>query len=66
MAKKKKVRWGVQWEKVASGGAAFLIAGGICLGIWLATSMIYVWLAAIAFVGFVIMLTGLMGEDGVW
>lgn len=65
MAKKNGFRWGFQWGKVASGGAMFLIGGGITLAGWFA-GVISVWAVILAVVGFFTMINGLMGEDGVW
>lgn len=61
-----KKRWGFQWEKVAGGGATFLVASTICVGLVLLTGRLYFWPAAIALVGFFTMLSGLMGEEGIW
>ena len=60
------MKWGFEWGKVASGGATFLIAGGITLVIFLGSGRIFFWSAGIAIVGLVTMLSGLMGEEGVW
>jgi len=64
--KEKKVRWGFQWEKVVGGGVTFLIAGGITLVGILATGYISLWIVGIAVVGLFTMLSGLMGEEGIW
>ena len=65
MAKKKGVRWGFDWGKVVSGGIMLLVGGGITLAGWF-LGRIMIWGAVLAIVGFFTMLTGLMGEDGVW
>lgn len=66
MPKKRRVRWGFQWGKVASGGLMLLVFGGITLAAWLATGWINLWLVGLAVVGFFTMLSGLMGEEGIW
>lgn len=68
--KKKKrksggVRWGADWGKVAGGGVAFLGGGAGCVALWLA-GYINIWLVLVTIGGFFTMLTGLMGEEGVW
>jgi len=64
--KKKKIRWGFQWEKVIGGGVTFLIAGGITIGLIISTGYLFYWPAGVAVVGFFTMLSGLMGEEGIW
>jgi hypothetical protein len=61
-----KVRWGFDWGKVAAGGLTFLIAGSITVGLVITTGYLYFWPAGIAIVGLFTMLTGLMGEEGIW
>jgi hypothetical protein len=66
MSKKKKgFRWGFQWGKVASGGVMLLIGGGISFALWLG-GIVNLWAAGLAVVGLFTMLSGLMGEEGVW
>ena len=65
MAKKKGFRWGFEWGKVASGGLMLIIGGGITVGGWF-LGRIFIWGIVVAVVGFFTMITGLMGEDGVW
>jgi hypothetical protein len=64
--KRKAIRWGFDWGKVAGGALTFLIAGGITVGLVVTTGYLYFWPAGIAIVGFFTMLSGLMGEEGVW
>jgi hypothetical protein len=59
-------RWGFQWGKVAAGGGMFLIGGGISLVLWLAADTISMYAAGLAVVGLFTMLSGLMGEEGIW
>ncbi len=65
MNKKGGFRWGFQWGKVATGGLMFLVGGGIALAGWFAGVLI-VWAAVVAVVGLFTMLSGLMGEEGIW
>lgn len=65
MSKKKGVRWGFQWGKVGSGAGMLLIGGGISLALWLGGAINF-WAVGLAIVGLFTMLSGLMGEDGVW
>ena len=60
------VRWGFDWGKVAGGLVAFLIFGGITAGIAMTTGRIYIYTAGLAIVGLFTMLSGLMGEEGIW
>jgi hypothetical protein len=60
------VRWGFDWGKVAGGLAAFLIFGGLTAAIAMTTGRIYFYLAGAAIVGLFTMLSGLMGEEGIW
>jgi hypothetical protein len=61
-----KVRWGFDWGKVGGGLATFLIAGGITIGLLVATDRLYIWPAVVAGGGLITCLSGLMGEEGVW
>ncbi len=63
-APKKKI-WGFNWAQVGSGGLLFLGAGGVALFALLG-GYIWYWPIAISVIGFFIMITGLMGEDGIW
>ena len=65
MTKKGKIRWGFNWAQVGSGGAMFLGGGGVALVSYLG-GVIWLWPIAIGVIGFFIMLSGFMGEDGVW
>src|SRR5215469_9769257 len=66
MAKKKKgVRWGFDWGKVATGGLMLLVGGGITL-VGLLFGRIIIWPAILAVVGLFTMINGLMGEEGIW
>ncbi len=58
-------RWGFQWWKVGSGGAMFLIFGGISLAAFLG-GFIVPWAIAMAVIGLGTMIAGLIGEEGVW
>jgi hypothetical protein len=58
-------RWGFQWGKVGSGAVMFLIGGGITL-VGLLGGRLIIWPAALAVVGLFTMLSGLIGEEGVW
>ena len=60
------MKWGFQWGKVAAGAAGLLIGGGITVALLLSTDRIFFWPAGIAVVGLFTMLSGLMGEEGVW
>ena len=62
---KQKLRWGFQWGKVASGAGMLLVGGGITLAGWFA-GVIPVWAAVLAFIGACTMISGLVGEEGVW
>ncbi len=66
--KKKKggIKWGVQWEKVLGGLVTFLVAGGITLGLVVSTGRLFFWPAGAAVFGLITMLSGLMGEEGIW
>ncbi len=66
MTKNGGFRWGFQWWKVASGGLAFLLGGGITLVGCCLTGRIFFWPLGIAVVGLFTMLSGLMGEEGIW
>ena len=65
-ADQSKVRWGFDWGKVGGGLATFLIAGGITVGLLIATDRLFIWPAIIAGGGLITCLAGLMGEEGVW
>ncbi len=60
------MRWGFQWGKVASGAAIFLLAGGFTLVCFLATDRLLFTTSFIAGSGFFVMLSGLMGKEGIW
>lgn len=64
--RKKKVRWGVDWAKFGGGAAIFVIFACVTLGLVVATDRLFFWPAGIAVVGFFTMLSGLMGEEGIW
>ena len=68
MAKKKKVIWGVNWGIVGFGALMFL--GGTTwaiLYLWATEWRVYDIMAfSVGFLGFLIMLIGLMGKQGVW
>jgi hypothetical protein len=59
------IRWGFQWGKVVSGGLTFVIGGGICLGLWI-VGIIHFWAVGITMVGLLTMLSGLIGDEGIW
>lgn len=61
----KKVRWGFQWERVAGGALMFLGAAAALL-VLPPMRRITMMLVAAAIVGFFTMLSGLMGEEGIW
>ncbi len=61
-----RYRWGFQWGKVATGASMFFVGGGISLALWLGAHMVNHWAAGIAIVGFFTMLSGLVGEEGIW
>ena len=65
MGKKGGFRWGFEWGKVGSGALMLLAGGGIAFAGWLA-GVISVWALGLAVVGLITMLSGLMGEEGVW
>jgi hypothetical protein len=60
------VRWGFDWGKVAGGLVAFLVFGGITAAIAMSTGRIVIYTAGAAIVGLFTMLSGLMGEEGIW
>ena len=64
--KKKRVVWGADWAKVGGGLMTFLIAGGITVGLVVATGYLYFFPAIIAGGGLLTCLSGLMGKEGVW
>lgn len=59
------VKWGFQWGKVVSGGTLFLIGGIVSLVLWFA-GYVNLWAIGAMVIGLFTMLTGLMGEEGVW
>ena len=59
-------RWGFQWWKVGSGASMLLIGGGITFGVWLGTGRIFIYPAAVAVIGLFTLISGLIGEEGVW
>lgn len=63
--KESRVRWGFQWGKVASGSLMFLVGGVILLVGWLAGRII-LWGVVLAVAGIFTMLSGLIGEEGIW
>jgi hypothetical protein len=63
--KQKKVRWGFQWEKVAAGAGMLLLGGGVALVGWF-LGRIILWAMVIAFLGACTMISGLVGEEGIW
>ena len=65
--KKKKTgfRWGFQWGKVVTGALMLLIGGGISFALWQG-GRVSIWAVVVAVVGLFTMLSGLMGEEGVW
>ena len=65
MSKKDGFRWGFQWGRIVSGAVMLLIGGGISLALWQA-GRINFWAIGVGVVGILTMLSGLMGEDGVW
>jgi hypothetical protein len=65
MGKKSGFRWGFEWVKVGSGALMLLAGGGIALVGWLAGGIV-VWAFGLAVVGLITMLSGLMGEEGIW
>ena len=67
--KGKKVRWGFQWGKVGLGVAMTLLAGGAFVGLVILTQRIdrlTMTLGAISFCGLFVIISGLMGEEGIW
>ena len=60
-----RVRWGFDWARVGSGATMLLIGGGISLVLGLG-GRISLWAIGLAVVGLVTMLTGLIGEEGIW
>lgn len=63
--KHKKVRWGFQWEKVWAGAGMLLLGGGVALVGWLLDCII-VWAIVFAILGAGTMISGLVGEEGIW
>lgn len=66
MSKKDGFRWGFQWGKVGSGIVMVLIGGGISAALWFGGSRVNVWAAGTAIVGVFTIISGLIGEEGVW
>lgn len=65
----KKVRWGFQWEKFFAGLAAFVLGGGAAAFLIITTGRINrltLALVVVAFGGVFTMISGLMGEEGIW
>ena len=60
------MKWGFQWGKVGSGATTFLVCGGITVALLLITGRLFIWLAILAVGGLLLMLSGLLGEEGVW
>ena len=65
MSKKDGLRWGFQWGKVGSGAVMFLVGGGISLVLWQG-GYVNFWAIGATVIGAFTILSGLMGEDGVW
>jgi hypothetical protein len=66
MAKnKKRMRWGFKWPQVGGGLILLLVGGGVAIAGWLAGRFV-VWGFVAATIGFFTMLSGLIGEEGVW
>ena len=63
--KKGGFRWGFKWGQVGSGGLMLLGGGGVALVAYLG-GVIWFWPIVIAIVGLFTILSGLMGEEGVW
>ncbi|WP_442482572.1 hypothetical protein [Aeoliella sp. SH292] len=60
-----RASWGVDWTKVGGGGLAFVLGGGGCALLWM-SGYINIWLIIVTVGGLFTMLTGLMGEEGIW
>ena len=58
----KKSGWGVKWELVGIGSGIFFSAGIPAAIFYFGYHTIYMWLVAVAFTGFLVLLWGLMGE----
>lgn len=59
------MRWGFDWARVGSGALMLLIGGGISLVLGLG-GRFNLWAIGFAVVGLVTMLSGLIGEEGIW
>jgi len=59
------MRWGFQWGKVGSGALMLLIGGGLTL-LFLAGGRISIWGVILCLVGVCTIISGLVGEEGVW
>ena len=64
MAKKRKV-WGFKWPQVIAGLGMLAVGGGVGLVGWL-SGYIVVWAVVTAVIGLFTLLSGLIGEEGVW
>jgi hypothetical protein len=62
---KKKVRWGFKWPQVISGLGMLAVGGGVGLVGWL-SGYIVIWAVVTAVIGLFTLLSGLIGEEGVW
>ena len=60
------MKWGFQWGKVGSGAVLFLIGAVISLVLFFGAGRVNLWAAGAMVVGFFTMLSGLIGEEGVW
>lgn len=60
------MRWGFQWGKVGAGALMLLIGGGISLALYFGGGYVNGWALLTAGGGLVTMLSGLIGEEGVW
>lgn len=59
------MKWGFQWGKVGAGAVMLLIGGGVS-AVLLIGGVVNFWAAGLAIVGVFTMLSGLIGEEGVW
>ena len=63
---KHKRRWGVNWVQVGSGACLFFGGAAGALILFFLGGRIRLVPIAIAIVGIVVVIMGLLGEDGVW
>lgn len=64
--KKKKVRWGFDWGKAGLGAGMLIVGGGMAYLSWTSRGRIGRGSIGLIIAGLVMMINGLMGEEGIW